>query len=774
MLSFRLTFALSLLSPLVALGAEPANARAATATGPVQTLDDYIVETSRTTLDRKAPAVTHQVLAEDLRALNLTTTVNALRNLPNIFIRERFIGDKNAPIGIRGTSNRQTGRTLVVADGMLLSNFLGTGFGNSPRWFLVAPEELQKVAVIYGPFSALHAGNSLGGTVLMTTRMPEHFSAAAKGQFFYHNFREYGSNEQLRGSTAFVSVGDRRGAFSYYAFYNHLDNHSSPTQFATINYSQSSAGGAGARSVTGSISDDDFANQRRLVFGSEGPTEAIHDLFKVKLGYQLSADTHLRYTAAMWFNQENRDAPETYVRDAAGAPVWSGRIEAAGRTFTIPASSVMSLSSRRQADLLNAFTFAHEPATGWQFVASGNLYDVLRDKTRASAVDVPAARAGGAGQATIIGRTGWQALDLKLAYRASSGALLAHAPAFGWHFDRYFTQQAQYSLSSWLDQNSRTALTSGNGGGTRTQALFAQDVWTLGDGWSLTPGVRWETWRAGDGYRERNLTTGALSHFDYPERTKSALSPKLALAWKPAPGWNARLSLAEAYRFPTVGELYQGSISASGSVTNNDPTLRPERALDKDLTLERTLAGGLVRVSFFEEDVRRALISQSFALPNGTFFSGTQNIGRIRARGAEFAFDRKRLFGDKLDATLAVSYTDAKILSNPQLPASEGKQVPRIPYWQTRASLTWRPIAPLAWSAQVRTASHQFNTLDNTDPKGGYGGVDNYLVVDTKLTVTVRRGLTASLGVDNVGDFRYYVFHPMQERTFFSEVNWRF
>jgi iron complex outermembrane receptor protein len=202
---------------------------------PIERLDDYIVETSPTTLDRKAPAVTQQVLASDLAALNLTSTVSALRNFPNVFIRERFIGDKNALMGIRGTTNRQPGRSLVYADGELLSNFLGTGFGNSPRWFLVAPEELEKVAVIYGPFSALYPGNSIGGTVLLTTRMPEHFTASAKGQWFYHNFREYGTNDSLRGSTAFVSIGDKPGAWSYYGFYSHLNNDSAPTQFGTLN-----------------------------------------------------------------------------------------------------------------------------------------------------------------------------------------------------------------------------------------------------------------------------------------------------------------------------------------------------------------------------------------------------------------------------------------------------------------------------------------------------------------------------------------------------------
>lgn len=747
--------------------AAPASAQS----GEVLRLDDYIVETNPATFDQKAPAVTQQVLGSELKAFNLATTVGALRNLPNLFIRERFIGDKNAPVGIRGTSNRQTGRTVVLADGMMLSNFLGTGFGNSPRWFLLAPEEIEKVAVIYGPFSALYPGNSIGGTVLFTTRMPSQTEASVKVQYFSHTFKEYGTNDDLHGSTVFVSAGGRSDKFSYYGLYNRLDNLSATTTFSTINKSATTAPGTGGIAVTGALTGTDFSGNARIIYGAEGPTKAVHDLFKVKLGYDFSDTLHFRYTLAYWNNLEDRTRPQTYLRDATGAEVWSGRIEAAGRTFTI-APSRFSLSERRQADLINAFSLALTPDTGLQAVIAGNLYEVLKDKTHASTVALPAARSGGAGLVTILGRTGWKALDVKLGYRATNGWLSAHAPSLGWHYDNYFTASNQWVVTNWRDFASRSALSNGNGGETRTYALYAQDVWAFAPGWSLTPGLRWESWEACAGYREKDFS-GARIHTDYANRTKSALSPKLALAWMPVPKWNARLALAEAYRFPTVGELFQGSISANGSVTNNDPNLRPERALDKDLTVERALGkDGLLRLSLFEEDVRRALISQSTLQANGTFFSGTQNVGRIRTRGAEVACDRRKFLAASFDLSIAVSYTDAKILENPALPASVGKQVPRIPYWQTRAGLTWRATRWLVLNGQVRTSSRQFNTLDNTDPYGGYGGTDKYLVVDLKATATLRKDLAASLGCDNVGDERYYVFHPMPERTFFAEISW--
>ncbi len=767
-MNFRLT-SLFLLSAVAATAAtaEPP----AAAPGDVLRLDDYIVETNPATFDQKAPAVTQQVLGADLQAHNLATTVSALRNLPNLFIRERFIGDKNSPVGIRGTSNRQTGRTVVLADGMLLSNFLGTGFGNSPRWFLLAPEEIEKVAVIYGPFSALYPGNSIGGTVLFTTKMPTQAEAAAKVQYFRHSFDQYGTHDDLRGSTAFLSAGGRQGKFSWYGFYNHLDNLSASTQFWTINNSATTAPGAGGTTVTGASTDTDFSGNARIIYGAEGPTKAVHDLFKAKLGYDFSPDLHLRYTLAYWANVEDRLHPQTYLRDATGAEVWSGKVEAAGRMFTISPAQ-FGLSARDQSDLINAAVFAYTPEFGPQVVITGNLYDVLNDKTYASTAALPAATSGGAGQAALLGRTGWKSFDAKFGYRAGPGWLADHAPSFGWHYDGYFTVSNQYNLANWRDPATRTSLNNGNGGETRTHALYAQDVWNFAPGWTLTPGARWESWRAFAGYREKDFA-GVRVRTAYADRRQGALSPKLALAWKPAPAWRTRLSLAEAYRFPTVGELFQGSISANGSVTNNDPNLRSERALDQDLTIERTLGqDGLVRASIFEEDVRRALINQSTLLPDGTSFSGTQNVGRIRTRGAEFAYDRRKFPVASLDLNIAVSYTDARILENPGLPASVGRQVPRIPYWQTRASLTWHAAPWLAFNGQLRTSSHQFNTLDNSDPYGGYGGTDGYVVVDFKATATLRQGLTASLGCDNVGNERYFVFHPMPERTWFTEISW--
>src|SRR6185436_18941377 len=101
---------------------------------------------------------------------NLVNPEDALKYVPSTTIRKRYVGDRNALLGGRSFGTLQPSRGLVYLDGYLLSNFLGRF--DAPRWNMVTPEALERVDVLYGPFSAIHAGNSIGTTVVMTERTP--------------------------------------------------------------------------------------------------------------------------------------------------------------------------------------------------------------------------------------------------------------------------------------------------------------------------------------------------------------------------------------------------------------------------------------------------------------------------------------------------------------------------------------------------------------------------------------------------------------------------
>jgi iron complex outermembrane receptor protein len=201
-------------------------------------------------VDPNLPASVETVTREQFDNWNVVNTEDVLKYMPNLAVRKRFIGDLNSIIAVRGTSNTQSARGLVYADGLLLSNLLGNSYSFPPRWSMVFPDEIQQVDVIYGPFSALYPGNSLGATVLISTRMPKQFEATADVKGFTQHFSLFGVNQNFNGSEASATLGDRIGKFSFLLGVNHLENTSQPLQFATLAKSSTPAK-AGDTPVTG-------------------------------------------------------------------------------------------------------------------------------------------------------------------------------------------------------------------------------------------------------------------------------------------------------------------------------------------------------------------------------------------------------------------------------------------------------------------------------------------------------------------------------------------
>lgn len=200
-----------------------------------------------------------------------------------------------------------------------------------------------------------------------------------------------------------------------------------------------------------------------------------------------------------------------------------------------------------------------------------------------------------------------------------------HTFTFGYHYDNYFLRNVTYNTADWL-AGPTTSLSSVYRGDTRTQALFGQDAWRFAPGWLATLGLRYERWDAYGG--ALGNATGTLG---YADRSANALSPKVALQWDATDVWRFRLSFATGTRFPTVGELFQGTIS-NNAIVNNNPNLRPEKAIDWDFTAERDVGVGVVRASVFQSDLRDSIYSQT-TVSGATTVTNISNVDRVRVRG---------------------------------------------------------------------------------------------------------------------------------------------
>jgi iron complex outermembrane receptor protein len=66
---------------------------------------------------------------------------------------------------------------------------------------MITPEAIARVDVLYGPFSAIYPGNSIGTTVAVTEREPRQFEASARLTGYRQHFDQYGQDATATTAT---------------------------------------------------------------------------------------------------------------------------------------------------------------------------------------------------------------------------------------------------------------------------------------------------------------------------------------------------------------------------------------------------------------------------------------------------------------------------------------------------------------------------------------------------------------------------------------------
>src|SRR5512141_1751825 len=97
-----------------------------------------------TSLPTQIPTTMEGVSREQIeQTINATDSEDALKYLPSLLVRKRYIGDYNhAILSTRASGTGNSARSAVYADGILLSNYLGNGATFAPRWGMVTPSEI--------------------------------------------------------------------------------------------------------------------------------------------------------------------------------------------------------------------------------------------------------------------------------------------------------------------------------------------------------------------------------------------------------------------------------------------------------------------------------------------------------------------------------------------------------------------------------------------------------------------------------------------------------
>ena len=777
-----------------------------------QTLQLDSIKVSAPKLDQPAvpanvPSTTASVTAKKIsESVNSVSSAGALLYLPSVHVRERFIGDVNGGLAIRGYGVNSSAETIVYADGLLLSNFLNNSCCPGPRWGIVPQNSIDRVDVMYGPFSALYPGNSVGGVVLMKTHMPDKFEAHAKFDVFNENFKLYGTDENFTGVHGAATIGNKINDFSFWLSADHLDNHSHPTDFTPATARKPGdppADSTNTTNVTGAYFDKKIDGSPRVNTAAYSIDHTVKDDVTIKLGYDFTPTLHGTYTFDIWQNDSDKKS-ETYIRDLAGNKIYGTSSVATSpyRFVSIngnPYNVVAPYVSHGESEyVMHGLSLKTDTGGRWDWEMIGSYFNQNKDFNRQSSGNfgTTSGEAATAGTLTVGDGTGWYNLDLRGDWRPDGDLKSQHQVSFGFHIDEYKTKSDVYKLGSGNWQTSSIAsLNTNSRGKTETQALYLQDAIQLTPDLKVVVGGRLERWKASDGsnYDSTNaLPTPKDVH--YLDRAVTEFSPKLSVSYQATDDWGLKGSFGRGVRFPTVNELFKNfGISPTPTATDlsgfpapynsptktNNPNLRPEIADSWEFSAERLLNNGVWRTSVFGEEKQDALISQTdtTTLGSGFSISSVQNVDKVRTYGIETALQTSDMLINGLDLSGSAAYIHTRVVSDTAAPRLVGSQLPLIPVWRASLLGTYHASDALSYSLGWRYSGRQHSgmidaaTQQYPDPNPGvYGGRSNFSVFDAKVLYKFAKQWSASLGVDNITNEKYFTLYPYSQRTVFAGI----
>ena len=550
---------------------------------------------------------------------------------------------------------------------------------------MVSPEEIERVDVLYGPFSAAYPGNSIGAVVNITTRMPDGLEAigAASAASVQH-FDQYGdaaaifppSSWPARSATAIGPLRLVRLSA------NHVDSESQPLAYVTA--ARPANASAAGTPVTGAFADLNRTGAPIVVLGAGGFEHQVQDNLKLKLALDFAPDAAPDLRGGLFLNDTDSRTPRAICATPAAPGLCRARVNIDGRAVTIPASAfsnnVYRLDERHWMHALSLEADRQQRSTG---ASIGALYDYRpRTMQRIPSVALPGGGGGGAGSIVRLDGTGWRTLDLHGCHARADGARAACRRA--WR-PASRSSNRRFATADWIAARPG-ALSQAARGQTRTLALWAQDAGRSRQPLTLTLGGRYEWWRAYDGRqflgrRRRSTSTSRRGRRRVSRPRRRCAGARRTAGRSPCPA-------GQAYALPDRQRTLSGDHDRADAHRAQSRSAAGAGACRPSSRSSGSIGGGHVRLSLFNETIKDALISQTAPLVPGStaLFSYVQKSTRVRTpRASSWPSTGASAACRGFESRGSVTLVDPKIVADPAFPAAEGKDMPQVP--RRRATL---------------------------------------------------------------------------------------
>ncbi|MDR1709485.1 MAG: TonB-dependent receptor [Candidatus Accumulibacter sp.] len=724
---------------------------------PEKRLSPVVVTASKTELtEAEAPASVTVIDREQIDNRHVQRVGDALSGTAGLFLRGNVLSEGN-PTGhtgdltLRGVPMMK--RTLVMNDGVPLN----LGVSGNVLWGSLFMDDVDRIEVVPGPFSALWGGYAMGGVVNVLSKPPE------KREFVVHGEIGRGAIGVKRGSLLYRDKFANGWALSLGV------NAGSTEGFRDDFVIKTPSAGAGSTTVTGIRPSHDRTGAATYRLGEKGAQSWNDRTVNLKVYYQL--DPMTRFFAGVMSNRTKSDQDghfKSYLRDGGGNTVTSGTNFDLGN-----GQKISSLYEGNFGRTDNYVQDVERYVAGGEhrFGAKGQYTlraDVSHSKLKSS-YTLP-----GSGSATTYEDGPGSRLKYPKDNRTDAKVELElpvsnQMLTFGLSTSWTKMSREQWNLSDWRSPSSKTTMIDEGDGESRTVALYAQDEIAVSDELSVFLGARFEHWKTSGKAR-----TVALNR-DYGERSETNFSPKLALVYRASQALTLKASAGTAFRPPTVLELYaptQHNLAGGAiGVTEGDPNLKPEKSRSYEISAEyRPREKALLRASLFHTTIDDLIYSK--AVIPGNVLNLRTNAGKARIKGIEAAVEYPLNRWFTAGANLA--YNDTEMLKNEAEPLSVGKRLTNVPRWVGNVRLDAR-YGPWAGSLDYHYSGKMYYDSQNRDVRSGvYGSYDKVGLANFRVGYDIDRVWNVSLSVHNLFDKHYYQYYLMPERTVYFGFTGKF
>ncbi|HUQ83183.1 MAG TPA: Plug domain-containing protein, partial [Gemmatimonadaceae bacterium] len=294
--------------------------------------------------------------------VNLVDTEDAVKYLPSVFLRKRNYGDTQATMATRVWGVSSSARSLIFADGVPLTALVANNNTiGGPRWGLVSPAEISRIDMMYGPFSAAYAGNSMGAVMEITTRLPEKLEGSIGQTQAIQSFDLYGTKRSYSTSQTTGNIGTRFGKLALWASGNYQNSNSQPLAYATS--------GTFPAGTSGGFAENNKLGAPANVLGATGLLQTGMTNGKIKAAYDLTPSVRAAYTFGFWKN--DADAGVDPFIDRAGTPTYAGQAGFASGFYKL-----------EQQHLSHSVSLRSDTQKRWDFELVGTTYSMGDDRQR--------------------------------------------------------------------------------------------------------------------------------------------------------------------------------------------------------------------------------------------------------------------------------------------------------------------------------------------------------------------------------------------------------